>query len=136
MSLVGILSIVVPVLVTILVVVIVVAKKKKPLNKEYFAKHWQEVQKLCGSKSTWPLAIINADKLLDEALRKSNYKGKSGGERLVSAQRRLTDNDGIWTAHKLRNKLVHEHDEAELKEKEVKGALIAFRQALKDLGAL
>lgn len=136
MSLIGILSIVIPVVVTVLVVVIIVAKKKKPLNKEYFANHWRDIQKLCGSKSTWPLAIINADKLLDEALRKSNYKGKSGGERLVSAQRHLSDNDGIWTAHKLRNKLVHEHEDTELREKEVKLALVAYRQALKDLEAL
>lgn len=134
MSTIGLLSIIIPLLIVFLVAVFVVAKKRKPLNHQYFTNRWQDVQKLCASKATWPLAIINADKLLDEALRKSNSKGKSAGERLVSAQRMLSDNDGIWSAHKLRNRIVHEHD-IELREKDVKNALIDFRQALKDLGA-
>ncbi len=107
----------------------------KRLNTEYFSARWQEVQKLCASKSTWPLAIINADKLVDEALRKSRAKGKTMGERLVTVQRTLTSNDTVWYAHKLRNKLVHEEYD-KLSERDVKEALIGFRQALKDLGAL
>ncbi len=81
------------------------------------------------------MAIINADKLLDEALKKSHYKGKTMGERLVSAQHQLGDNDAVWNAHKLRNRLVHE-DMSKLKEREVKHALVGFRGGLKDLGAL
>ena len=57
------------------------------------------------------------------------------GERLVSSQRQLSDNDGVWYAHKLRNRLVHETD-VSLKEGDVKKALISIRQALKDLGAV
>jgi hypothetical protein len=104
-------------------------------NVEYFTKRWRELQKLCADHATWPLAIIDADKLLDEALKKSHFKGKTMGERLVTAQRSLSDNDGVWYAHKLRNKLVHEQYD-KLREKDVKDALIGFRQALKDLGAL
>jgi hypothetical protein len=111
--------------------------KRRPrnLNTEYFNQRWQSLQKLCADKSTWPLAIIEADKLLDEALRKSYIKGKTMGERLVSVQRSLSDNDGVWYAHKLRNKLVHEHYD-KLRERDVKDALMGFRRALKDLGAL
>jgi hypothetical protein len=90
---------------------------------------------MCGSKDTWPLAIINADKLLDTALKKRRFSGKTMGERLVSAQKKFTNNDSVWFAHKLRNRLVHEQD-VSLREKDVKEALIGFRQALKDLGAL
>ena len=135
MSIIGLLSIIIPLLVIFLVAVFIVAKKRKPLNRQYFVGRWQNVQKMCASKATWPLAIIDADKLLDEALKKANYKGKTAGERLVSAQRSLSDNDGIWSAHKMRNRIVHEHD-IELREKDIKTALINFRQALKDLGAL
>lgn len=110
-------------------------RRPKTLKPEYFQKRWQELQKMCSAKDTWPLAIINADKLLDEALKKRRFKGKAMGERLVAAQRILTDNDGVWFAHKLRNRLVHE-DNVKLKEKEVKQALLGFRQALKDVGAL
>lgn len=112
-------------------------QRRRPghLNCDYFAARWQALQKMCADKSTWPLAIIDADKLLDEALRKSHIKGKTMGERLVTVQRGLSNNDGVWYAHKLRNKLVHEQYE-HLKERDVKEALIGFRQALKDLGAL
>lgn len=105
------------------------------LNHEYYQLRWKELQGLCSDKKTWPLAIIDADKLLDEALKKSRYKGKTMGERLVTAQRTLSNNDSVWFAHKLRNKIVHEQY-ANLKETDVKSALIGFRQALKDLGAL
>jgi len=111
--------------------------KRKPsqLNKVYFTSRWQDLQKLCGREDTWPLAIINADKLVDEALKKSKYHGKTMGERLVAAQHDLQNNDDIWFAHKLRNKLVHE-DLKKLKKTDVKDALVGFRDALRDLGAL
>jgi hypothetical protein len=110
-------------------------RTSKQLNAEYFQIRWKDLQKLCGDKATWPLAIIDADKLLDEALRKSRVKGKTMGERLVTAQHSIKDNDSVWFAHKLRNKLVHEQYSS-LKQDEVKDALLGFRQALKDLGAL
>ena len=57
------------------------------------------------------------------------------GERLVAAQRALSDNDAVWFAHKLRNRLVHEPD-VKLRQNEAKKALAGFRQSLKDLGAM
>lgn len=124
-------------LVIFLLVITALLKRRtvKELNTEYFQMRWKDLQKLCGNKDTWPLAIIDADKLLDEALRKRRTKGKTMGERLVHAQHDIRDNDAVWFAHKLRNKLVHESYDS-LKQSEVKDALIGFRQALKDLGAL
>lgn len=118
-----------------LVIAKVLQRRPKRLKVVYFQKSWKELQAHCKSKNTWPLAIINADKLLDEALKKRKFKGKAMGERLVSAQRVLTDNDGVWFGHKLRNQLVHEEN-VRLREKDVKQALVGFRQALKDLGGL
>ncbi len=112
-----------------------VKRPQKDLNQEYFKKKWRELQKQCAKPETWPLAIIQADILLSEALKKKRFKGKTMGERLVSAQRSLTNNDGVWFGHKLRNQLVHEPD-LELREKDVKNALIGIGQALRDLGAI
>ena len=109
-------------------------KRPKELKPEYFQAKWKEAQNFCKTKESWPLAVINADNLLDEALRKRRFKGKTMGERLVSAQHELTDNDAVWYAHKLRNRLVHETD-VKLKQGDVKKALVGIRQALKDLGA-
>ena len=90
---------------------------------------------MCSNKQSWPDVIQKADKLLDEALRKKRIRGKNMGERLVQAQRLLTDNDGVWFGHKLRARIEAEPS-AKLKESEVKDALVGIRQALKDLGAL
>jgi predicted Zn-dependent protease len=110
-------------------------RKPKKLNQAYYQQRWQDLQKLCKDKATWPLAIIDADKLLDDVLKRSRYKGKTMGERLVAAQRDITSNDEVWFGHKLRNRLVHESN-VQLTEKMVKEALVGIRSALKDLGAL
>jgi len=110
-------------------------RRPRDLKADQFQARWQDVQKLCRDKTTWATAVLDADKLLDDALRKKHIGGKNMGERLVKAQRLLTDNDGVWFGHKLRGQL--DHDPAKkLKEKDVKEALVGIRQALKDLGAL
>lgn len=123
----------------LLLVIVTVAgalrRKPKKLNVQRYQERWTLVQQHCKNKDTWPLAVINGDKLLDEALKARRYKGKTMGERLVSAQRDLSDNDSVWYGHKLRNKLVHE-DVPALKQRDVMRVLTGFRQALKDLGAL
>lgn len=113
-----------------------IAKKpRKDLDREYFQNKWKELQKGLNKEESWPLAVINADNLLDEALKKRKFKGKTMGERLVSAQKSLSDNDGVWFGHKLRNKIVHEVD-VKVSKKEVQKSLMGIRQALRDLGAL
>jgi len=110
-------------------------RKPKKLPTAFYKERWLELQKNCADKKTWPLAIIDADNLLDKALRARKYKGKTTGERLVAAQRDLSANDSVWFGHKLRNKIVHE-DVRKLRKQDVLEALSGFRQALRDLGAL
>jgi hypothetical protein len=57
------------------------------------------------------------------------------GERLVSAQRKLTNNDSIWAAHNLTKKVL-DVPNTKLTEAKVRAALVAYRQALIDIGAL
>jgi hypothetical protein len=111
--------------------------KKMPsrLNRDYFHEHWTELLARVKTPEGMALAIIDADKLLDEALKRRRFHGKTMGERLVSAQRALSDNDAVWYAHKLRNRLVHEPN-VRLRKREAQTALTGFRQGLKDLGAL
>lgn len=111
-------------------------KRRAPkMDQAKFQERWKDLQQHLPQKQTWPLAIINADKMVDDALKARRYKGKTMGERLVSAQRDLTANDRIWYAHKMRNKLVHE-DYNLTRKNDVKEALLGFLQALKDLGAM
>ena len=123
-----------------LVVIVLLAswltrRRPRKLNSEYYKKKWQEAQSLCSHESTWPLAVINADKLLDDVLKKCKFKGKTMGERLGAAQHVIKNNDTVWFGHKLSKKLVHENMK-KLKKKDVLEALLCFREALKDLGAL
>jgi len=115
--------------------IIVLKKRPRKLKTHKYHGKWQDIQKLCADKDKWPDVLLEADALLGKALKKKKYKGKSFGERLVSAQRDLSDNDGVWFGHKLA-KNVAEDKTTKLKKNDVKDALIGIRQALKDLGAL
>lgn len=110
---------------------------RRKLKVKKYAERWQKLQTLCASRKTWPQAIIEADDLLDKALKKRHYKGKTTGERLVAAQHALSSNDTVWVGHKLRNRMEQaEIDVRKLKKKDMVIALSGFRQALRDLGAL
>ena len=122
-------------LVFLLVGSLVYRRIPKKLKVEQYIGDWKELQLYRRDKATWPNAIAEADKLLDRALKKRKYKGKRMGERMVSAQRTITNNDQLWFAHNLAKKIVAD-PALKLKEVEVKTALIGFRQALKDIGAL
>lgn len=117
------------------VVSAVIWHRRTTINQDWFRERWRDMQKLCGNKDTWRQAVIDADMLLDSALKKRRMRGKTQGERMTKAQRLLTDNEGVWFGHKLRLK-IESDDAVKLKEKEVKQALVGIRQALKDLGAL
>jgi hypothetical protein len=107
----------------------------KKLNTEKFEAEWKKLQAYCKDKSTWKDAVTSADSLLAKALRRRKFKGSSTGERMVSAQRKFSNNDNVWYAHNMYKKIVNDPD-YKLKEDEVKKALVGFRQALRDLGAL
>jgi hypothetical protein len=107
----------------------------KPVRKSKFNSKWKQLQKYCAHKETWPRALIDADNLLDQAMKNKKIKGSNMGERLVDAQKIFSNNEAIWVAHKLCNK-VQENQKLRLKETEVKKALISIGQGLKDLGVL
>jgi hypothetical protein len=109
--------------------------RSRHLNTVYFTDRWRDLQQYCKTRKTWPQAVIAADNLVDEALRRRLFKGKTMGERLVAAQHVLTANEAVWFGHKLRSKLP-DQDVRKLKKQDILEALAGFRQALKDLGAL
>lgn len=116
-------------------VVVTFRKLPKRIKSVYYVQKWREIQKMCGTKDDWGHAIIHADMLLDEILLKKKFAGKTMGERLVSAQKKFSSHDAVWNAHKFANSM-RENVEQKVSESKVKEVLIAFRQALRDLGAL
>lgn len=81
------------------------------------------------------LAILNADKLVDQALKDRGYGGQTMGERMKSAKQIWSNRNSIWEAHKLRNQVAHEPD-IDISYESARRALAGFKQALKDLGAI
>lgn len=122
-------------LVGLVVLVFVYRQIPKRLKRKKFTFEWKKLQSYCRDPSTWADAIKTADKLLDQALKKRKFKGRSMGERMVSAQHKFSDNDSLWYAHNLCKKLKADAD-LKLNQDQVKDALVGFRQALRDLGAL
>lgn len=114
---------------------VIIIRMPKRLKADKFSARWKDLQCHCRDKENWPKALTEADKLLDRALKKRKFKGKSMGERMVSAQRVFTQNDSVWFAHNLYKK-VTANPKLKLRESDVKDALVGFRQALRDLGAL
>lgn len=112
-------------------------RRKRKLNTDKYTARWKGLQANCSSRKTWPQAIIEADNLLSDVLKRKGFKGKTTGERLVSAQHQLSSNDTIWVGHKLRGVMEQpDLDVRKLKKKDMVVALAGFREALRDLGAL
>lgn len=80
-------------------------------------------------------AVVEADKLLDKALMEIGLPGKTMGERMKSAANKFSSNNSVWYAHKIRNQIAHERN-FKIDYNKAAHALKAYRQALKDLGAI
>lgn len=96
---------------------------------------WGEIiRHLESSKeSDWKLAVIEADKLLDNFLKSSGYFGDTMGERLMNIKKEeLLSIDGLWEAHKVRNKLVHDVNYF-LRYAEARRAIDLYEKALQEL---
>ncbi len=97
-------------------------------------QNWQRVKSI-ASGSEPQYSIIEADKVFDQALKQRGFKGDTMGDRLRSAKPSIKNINDVWSAHKLRNKLVHETD-AKISKKELSSALASFEKGLRSLGAL
>lgn len=104
--------------------------KLSPADQQRLRSHWKRIQ--MEVKSNPKSAVLEADKLLDEALRLKGFRG-SLGQKLKKAQPLFRNANAVWGAHKLRNRLAHELDHP-LTEREAKRALNDFKVALVDLG--
>lgn len=110
-------------------------KVPKRVKAKTYVKKWRQIQGMCRNKEDWAHAIVHADMLFDEVMRKKKIPGKTTGERMVNAQEKFSSHDALWDAHKLANILRQDGDKR-VREDSVKSALVAFRQALRDLGAI
>ncbi len=99
---------------------------------------WDEIEKHINStrEAEWKFAVIEADKLIDEILKEASFPGDTMGDRLMNIQPgQLTTLQGLWEAHKIRNRLVHDTNYF-LRYTEAKRAVGLYEKTLEELEAL
>ncbi len=106
-------------------------------NVEYYQVRFLAIENKLRKENptSFSLAVIEADKLLDRALTEAGVPGNTLGERLKKNPNKFSEINAVWNAHKLRNYIAHEPD-ADISYTQAKNAIDSFKQALKDLGAI
>lgn len=85
-------------------------KKTFTLREAVLKEHWGKIKAraAAGSPDTLRVAIIDADKFTDDVLKQMGLEGEHMADRLekISSQE-VRSLDRLWSAHRLRNNLVH-----------------------------
>jgi hypothetical protein len=88
-----------------------------------------------ANPNDWKLAIIEADIILDEALKQYGYAGNSLGERLRSiSSNQLSTLNEAWEAHKVRNRIAHEGADFVLTRRIAEDTINRYRRVFNELG--
>jgi hypothetical protein len=123
----------------ILLIVVITLTKRSPagLDIERYRSKWLQIESSLkrDEQASYHLAVLNADKLLDQALKERRIKGDTMGERMKTAKTTWSNANAVWSAHKLRNQIAHESD-VQVSYDDARRALAGFKQALKDMGAI
>jgi len=98
---------------------------------------WKEIESLLDAPGELSpkLAVIEADKLLDHALKERAMPGTTLGERLKFAAYKYPKLREVWWAHKVRNQLVHEAS-YRLDRGMARKAVRSYQKALQLIGAV
>ena len=122
----------------VLVTAFLTSKHTPKLDQEQYQIDFLSIQNSLQKEtpSSYSMAIIKGDKLLDKALCEIGTPGRTMGDRLKKVgKERFSELNSVWHAHKLRNQIAHEPD-FEPSYAQASHALETYKQALKDLGAI
>lgn len=111
---------------------------KKVKLPQQIERHWQKIKNRLekNDEANLKLAVIEADNLLDDILKRMGLEGKDMGERLEKiSKEQLKSLDEIWEAHRLRNLIVHESG-IHIGKDEAEKSIGAYENALKELEVL
>ncbi len=114
------------------------AIRQSPTPKKKALKEWGAITARLqrGSESDLKLAIIEADKLLDDTVRRMGFAGETMAERLKKiTPAQLSNIENIRSAHKVRNNIVHGPD-YRLTRLEAETAIGVYEKALREWGLI
>ena len=108
------------------------------LAETVIRERWGKVVKRfsLGTPEAISLAVIEADKIVDDVLKSLGLEGEHMSDRLgqIDADEAKTL-EGVWRAHRLRNNLVHSPD-FKVAPEDAERALDSFETFLKEVKAL
>ena len=121
----------------LLFAIITLKNRGGALDVNKYRVRWLAIEQSLArdNEASYPVAVLDADKLVDQALKDMGMRGDTMGERLKSANAKFSRRNDVWEAHKLRNKIAHESD-FRIGYDRSRRALAGFKRALKDLGAI
>lgn len=126
-------------IVGIMLIIVITISKRGPaqLDVDKYRSRWLAIEQQLkrDDVSSYHMTVLNADKLLDQALKERAVRGETMGERMKIAKDTWSNPNAVWSAHKLRNQIAHESD-VRVSYDDARRALGGFKQALKDLGAI
>jgi len=96
---------------------------------------WDKIKKYLESSnsSDWRMAIMEADNLIDDIIKKIGYKGETFGERLSQIKSYQFKNiNEIWEAHKVRNRIAHEGERFNITKREAERVIGLYEQVLEE----
>jgi len=96
---------------------------------------WEIVENHINSTNPaeWRMAIIEADSILDDMVKKLGYEGEDLGERLKSADANdFNSVNSAWEAHKVRNKIAHEGASFEINHREARRVISLYEKVFKE----
>lgn len=108
---------------------------RRPYGVRKVDKVWSEIMgKLkSDSESDFKLAVIEADSILDEVLKKVGYKGETLEDRLkLLSPVHYPNLEEMWRIHRIRNDIVRDPD-YRLSHSGTRKILASYRKVLEDL---
>lgn len=114
------------------------SRKAEHIHKGEFTSRWLSIEKRMKTmqEAEYKLAIIEADKLFDDLLRRMMYPGKDMGERMKNLNEDfLPSINRVWDAHKIRNYIAHSPD-YHIDYSDAERAINNYKQAFKELQIL
>jgi hypothetical protein len=107
------------------------------MDRKAVLARWNEIERMiqAGGEMHLKIAVMEADKLLDHALKAMAIPGQTLGERLKYAAYKYPKIKNVWNAHRLRNSLAHEAS-FYLEPSMARRAVKDFKEALQTLHLL
>jgi hypothetical protein len=109
----------------------------RPFGVKKIEKDWNKIMTRLdtGLESEYKLAVIEADNMMDETLKRMGYDGDTLGERLKKlTAATLTNIEELEEAHKTRNNIIHDPD-YRLSLDQARKTLSIYEKSFRDLDA-